>query len=168
MQNKRYIQTSVNNFIHFRDEYLFLLRGTDKKIDAGRLNSIGGKVDPGENYLDAVIRETEEETGILVKPNEIKLIGIVKLEGGYDEDWLMCFFKTEVNSKHLPLGNKTSDGELLWINQQQVLNSGYEIVDDLHYSFEDIVNDSGIFFACAQMDEKEKVKRYKMSKIPEK
>lgn len=164
---KRHIQTSVNNFIHCGDEYLFLLRSKDKKIDAGRLNSIGGKVEPGENYLDAVIRETEEESGIIIKPKDIKLIGIVRLEGGYEDDWLMCFFKTEISSKNLPIGNRTKDGQLLWIKKENVLNGNYEVVDDLHYSFEDIVNNKGIFFACAQIDEKEKVKKYNMNKIPE-
>lgn len=168
MQNKRHIQTSVNNFIHCKDEYLLLLRSADKKIDAGLLNSIGGKVEPGENYLDAVIRETKEETGIIIKPENIQLVGILRLEGGYEEDWLICFFKTEVKNKKIPIGSDTPDGKLLWINKDDVLKGEYEVVGDLHYSFNDIVSNDGTFFACAKIDDNLKVSEYSTSKIPNK
>lgn len=162
----RHIQTSVNNFVHHGDEYLFLLRNKDKKVDPGRLNSIGGKVEPGENYLDCVIRETEEEMGMSISPSEVQFLGVVRLEEGYDEDWVMCFFKTEVKEKHIQHGTKTSDGELLWIHKDKVLNSGYELVDDLYYSFEDIARGDEIFFANAVLNDNQKVEKYSVSKIP--
>lgn len=168
MMSKRHIQTSVNNFIHHKDEYLFLLRAENKKVDAGRLNSIGGKVEPGENYLDCVIRETEEETGIKITPQDIQFLGVVRLEEGYEEDWVMCFFKTEVSSKHVKHGTKTPEGEFLWINKDKVLHSGYELVDDLYYSFEDIIKGDEIFFANAVLNDKQKVEKYSVSKIPRK
>ncbi len=164
----RHIQTSVNNFVHCGDDYLFLLRGKDKKVDAGRLNSIGGKVEPGENYLDAVIRETEEEIGLKIEPSEIEFLGILRLEEGYEEDWVACFFKTEVKTKHIPHGTKTDDGTLLWLHKDTILNSDYELVDDLNYSFEDIVKNDTVFFANALINNKEKVQKYSVSKIPRK
>jgi 8-oxo-dGTP pyrophosphatase MutT (NUDIX family) len=161
----RYIKTSVNNFIHCGDEYLFLLRDKNKKIDAGRLNSVGGKVDPGENFLEAMIRETEEETGIIITPHDTKLVGVVRLEGGYEEDWVMCFFKTEVKDKTLPLGTNTSDGELMWIHKDKVLNSGYELVDDLNIHFLDIANSDDIIFSNIKINAKEKVESHSTMKL---
>lgn len=161
----RQIKTSVNNFIHCGEEYLFLVRDKNKKIDAGRLNSIGGKVEPGENFLDALIRETEEETGYIITSNDVDFLGIVRLEEGYEEDWVMCFYKTEVSKKEIGHGTKTSDGELIWIHKDKVLNSGYELVDDLNYSFKDIMNNDFIFFANAKLNNEEKVEKYSVSKI---
>lgn len=37
---------------------------------AGKLNGIGGKVEPGESIHDAMAREFEEETGLWVPPAE--------------------------------------------------------------------------------------------------
>lgn len=168
MNGRRYTQTSVNNFIHHKDEYLFLLRDLNKRIDGGRLNSIGGKVEIGENYLDAVIRETEEETGIKIKPQDTKLSGILKLEGGYEDDWVACFFKTEVKSKEIPNGMKTKDGTLLWIKKEDVLKSTHELVDDLYYTFPELSEGNSLFFACAKINKEEKVEAFSMTATPRK
>ncbi len=111
--DKREIRTAVTNFLYCEDEYLFLLRNKNKKVDPGRLNGVGGGVEPGENFLDAAIRETEEETGYKVRPEDMKLVGVIRLEEGYPEDWVMCFFKIKVASKNIRLGNETDDGKLL-------------------------------------------------------
>ena len=57
----------------------------------------------------------------------------------------MCFFKITVPSKHIPLGNETNDGKLLWIHKDKVLDSGYELVDDLNYCFKDVVEGKKTF-----------------------
>jgi len=168
MKQKRYTKTSVNNFIHCGDEYLFVKRAADKEVDAGRLNSIGGKLEPGENWLDCVIRETEEEVCLKIKPNDIEFLGMIRLEGGYDEDWIMCFFKTEVKKKHIQDGHISSEGEFVWLNKNKVLESKYELVDDLHYSWDDIINSKNIFFASAQLNEKQKVEKYSVNEIQRK
>ncbi|OGE32001.1 hypothetical protein A2631_02690 [Candidatus Daviesbacteria bacterium RIFCSPHIGHO2_01_FULL_44_29] len=147
----RKVQTSVTNFIHCGDDYLLLKRGTHKKIDPGKVNGIGGRVEPGEDYLSAAIRETKEETGIKVDASQIKFCGVVRLEGFYDEDWVMCFFKISVSSIKLPIGSKTEDGELIWINKDEVLNGELDLVDDIQYCFEEIVNENELFFISAQV-----------------
>lgn len=40
-----------------------LIRKTKPAWQAGKMNGIGGKVEPGENALQAMIREFKEETG---------------------------------------------------------------------------------------------------------
>lgn len=107
------MQTSVTCFLHHGSDYLFIKRNKDKRVDPGRLNGIGGRLEPGENFLDAAIREVKEETGYEVSPEEMKLAGVVKLEGGYQEDWVMCFFKVEVSTKEIPKGTSSEDGELI-------------------------------------------------------
>jgi 8-oxo-dGTP pyrophosphatase MutT (NUDIX family) len=163
----RKVQCSVTNFLYHGDEYLFLHRNPNKRVDANRLNGVGGRVEPGENYLDAAIRETEEETGFKVTSDDITLAGVVKLEGGYDEDWVMCFFKIKVPSKTIPSSHvETKDGKLIWIHKDKVLDTQYELVDDLNYSFKDIIAGDSIFFMTAKLNDDEKVYDVSIAKLP--
>jgi len=152
---------SVTNFLHCGNDYLFIHR-TKKtnKVDGGRLNGIGGKLEKGENFLEAAIRETIEETGYQVTAKDVKLAGVVRMQGGYLDNWMMNFFKIEVSTKEIPLGNENAEGELIWLPADQVLTSGYELVDDLNYCFKDIVKNDIPFFAHAQMTKEEKVKTW--------
>ena len=167
MKDKKYIrkaQCSVTVFLHRGNDYLFLHRGPNKRVDADKLNGIGGRLEPGENYLAAAIRETEEETGFKVSPKDMQLAGVVKTEGGYDEDWVMCFFRAEVSSKKIPRPKK-QDGELIWINKNEVLDNEYELVDDLNYCFKEIVSGGPIFFMTAKVDKHEKIYKVSMNKL---
>jgi 8-oxo-dGTP pyrophosphatase MutT (NUDIX family) len=163
----RYSQFSVTNFLYCGDDYLFLKRAMNKRIDPGRLNGIGGRLEPGENFLEAAIRETKEESGYVIQTQDIKLAGVVKLAGGYAEDWLMCYFKIKVPDKKLPIGQHTDDGELIWLDKDKVLDSEYELVDDLNYCFKDIIAGEGVFFLDCQVNDQEKISRFSFSKLPQ-
>lgn len=49
-----------------------LLRG--KRKDNGLWTCPGGHIEPGEELLDAAVRELWEETGIMVSPADVKII----------------------------------------------------------------------------------------------
>lgn len=160
MKNTQYIrkvQTSVTNFLYCGDCYLFVKRHKNKKVDPGRLNGIGGRLEEGENFLEAAIRETKEETGYQVNLADIDLTGIVKLEGGYTEDWIMCFFKIKISDMNIPFGRNTDEGEFIWLHKDKVLDSSYELVDDLNYCFKDIVEGDKILFLNAKLGEDQKI-----------
>ena len=163
--SNRKVQFSTTVFLHHGDDYLFLRRNANKRVDPGRLNGIGGRVEPKENYVDAAVREAKEETGYRIKPENMELVAVGKLEGGYPEDWIMCFFKAPVGSKEIPNGSKTDDGELIWLNKDKVLDSEYELVDDLNYCFKDIVQGGGIIFFNAQVNSSEKISEISINKL---
>jgi len=167
MKYRRLVQTSVTCFLHHGDDYLFLKRSPTKRVDPGRLNGVGGRLEPGENYLDAAIRETEEETGYKVGIDDVRLSGVVKLEGGYAEDWVMCFFKIKVPDKTIPKGDESDEeGTLVWLNKDKILNSEYELVDDLNYCMQDIINEKELFFITARLDDSQKITVASTSKLP--
>lgn len=52
-----------------------LLRKKKPADQAGKLNGVGGKFEPGENWLSCIIRETEEEAGIPTTATDWTLVG---------------------------------------------------------------------------------------------
>ena len=145
MQNSRKIHLTVNNFIRFENKVLFLQRALDKKWDPGKLNGVGGKVEPGEDFLQANIRETKEETGYELNEKTCKFFGIVRIETA-EEEWIIVMFKSEVNSAEIPNGNQTEDGTFLWLSEEEVNGGKYEFVSDLEGYFREIFNDKSRIF----------------------
>jgi 8-oxo-dGTP pyrophosphatase MutT (NUDIX family) len=164
---RRLVQTSVTCFLYHGDNYLFVKRSLNKRIDPGRLNGVGERLEPSENYLDAAIRETEEEIGYKASVENISLAGIVKLEGGYTEDWVMCFFKIEVPHMNIPIDvDLNEEGEPLWLHKDEILSGEYDLVDDLNYCMQDIINGKERFFITAQLDKNQKITTANVSKLP--
>lgn len=161
----RIVKKSVTCFLYHGDEYLMLKRAPNKRVDPNKLNGVGGKLEPEEDFLTAAIREVEEETGYKTNSQDIKLSGVVVLEGGYTEDWVMCFFKIAVHTKKIPHGSKTDDGEMIWIHKDKILDSDYEVVDDLNYCMQDIINGKKQFFLTAQMNDKDSIFRTSIGRI---
>ncbi len=45
--------------------------------------SVAGHIDAGETFIEAVLRETQEEIGLLLQPDDLKKIGIKLHESSY-------------------------------------------------------------------------------------
>jgi 8-oxo-dGTP pyrophosphatase MutT (NUDIX family) len=155
-QYEKYSQRSVTIFLHHQGKYLFIKRSMTKKIDPGRLNGIGGRCESGEDFVSTAIRETAEESGQIITTDQIRLGGVVTLEGGYPTDWSMCFFIVEANSFEVT-DEETNDSELLWLTPDEIFSGKYELVDDLNYCFKDMISNKGIVFLSAKLDENQKV-----------
>ncbi len=69
--------------INDNNEVLLEKRSKLKKINPGRWGICGGKVDLDETPLDAIIRETHEEIGIILKKDDLKFLCINKSEKAY-------------------------------------------------------------------------------------
>jgi 8-oxo-dGTP diphosphatase len=56
-------------------------------LGSGNIVGLGGKIEPGETALDAIVREIEEESGLVVAPGDLTEMGLVKFAFPYRENW---------------------------------------------------------------------------------
>lgn len=98
----------------------------------------GGHVEPGESFVEAVIREVWEETGLTIeKP---MLCGTKQFQTDNDERYVVCFYKTNRFSGELRSSN---EGKVFWVNRKDL--EQYALVDD----FMDMVK----VFECDDLSE---------------
>lgn len=155
---------SVTCFLKCGHEYLFVHRNKKgNNVDADKLNGIGGKLEHNENFLQCALRETAEETGYKVVADDCQLSAVINMHGGYEDDWLMCFFVIDVPSKKIPIGMENDEGELIWIHQDKLLDTDYKLVDDLRYGWQEIINPDNILFASVEINDKEQVETWNQS-----
>jgi len=66
----------INVYFVTKDKkIIFQKRSLSKKLWPGKLDATaGGHVDSGEDYPEAAIRESEEETGVKIKPEKMRFI----------------------------------------------------------------------------------------------
>lgn len=76
----------VVGFVRDQNSVL-LVRKIKPDWQAGMLNGIGGKIEPGESAADAMVREFDEEVGAIIQPENWRLFAI--LTGG---DYEVHFF----------------------------------------------------------------------------
>ena len=78
----------------------------------------GGHVEPGESFVDSVIREVKEETGLLV--SNIRLCGIkqyVPAEGSDYDRYIVLLYKTSTFSGKL---KASEEGRVFWIERSEL------------------------------------------------
>ena len=83
----------------------------------------GGHVEPGESFVESVIREVREETGLTIE--NPKLCGTKQFQTKKGERYVVFFYKTNRFSGDL----KSSDeGDVFWISKADLPN--YTLCDD--------------------------------------
>ena len=89
----------------------------------------GGHVEPGESFVESVIREVREETGLTIE-NPI-LCGTKQFQTDKGERYVVLFYKTNRFSGEL---RSSDEGQVFWIPRETL--SSYRLSVD----FEDMVH----------------------------
>lgn len=86
-------------------------------IHEGNWIGLGGKIENGESPEECVIREVEEESGLVIKNPELR--GILTFpQFAKDEDWYVFLYTASEFEGELIESN---EGNLKWIDNDQVL-----------------------------------------------
>lgn len=93
------------------------------KKDWQGLTFPGGHVEKEESFVQAVIREIYEETGLTI--SEPKLCGVKQFQTDEDERYIVLLFKTDKFEGTLV---SSEEGEMRWIDRNSLNNC--KLVDD--------------------------------------
>ncbi len=104
----------------------FLVRGDEvllamkkRGFGEGKWNGVGGKVKEGESFLEGALRETEEEIGVSIKPENAKEVGVLYFHWIEKPEWdqeVHVFFASEWD------GEPSESEEMLpqWYKQNSI------------------------------------------------
>ena len=77
----------------------------------------GGHVEPGESFVESVIREVWEETGLTIE--NPKLCGTKQFPTKNGERYVVFFYKTDRFSGTL---HSCEEGEVFWVSKEELKN----------------------------------------------
>lgn len=131
MGKRESVELTVLCLLHRGDELLLQDR---VKQDWQGLAIPGGHVEPGESVVDAVIRETKEETGLTVLQPRLCGIKQFPIAGGR---YLVFLFESDRFEGHL---TSSEEGQMRWIRRGDL--PLYQTVDDLEALLDVMLSDS--------------------------
>ena len=77
----------------------------------------GGHVEPGESFVEAVIREVYEETGLTIEKPE--LCGVKQFPAKNGARYVVFFYKTSRYSGQL---HDSEEGKVFWVSKEDLPN----------------------------------------------
>lgn len=96
---------------------VLLVRQFRHAVGKSLLEIPAGGIDPGEEPIDAVRRELQEETGFL--PQKIEKLGGFYSVPGYGTEYLYCFLATHLRPSRL-VAEDTEDIELVRVARDEI------------------------------------------------
>jgi len=111
-------------FLTHGSEVLFLRGAPDKRLWAGKLNGVGGHVEPGEDILAAAKREILEETGLALA--ELHLRALIHIDGSRALGVLLFVYTGQAPSGSV---HPSREGSLVWCNRHSLPKA--DLVEDL-------------------------------------
>jgi len=86
MHKKRHQNIPSSYLVLIKDGKVLLLRRFNTGFEDGKYGLAAGHVDKGETFTQCIIRETEEEAGLLLKPEDLKVVHVMHRNSGANEN----------------------------------------------------------------------------------
>lgn len=102
--------------IIFNNNNKILLGKRKGSHGAGLWGLPGGHIELGEDFHDTCVRETDEETGLVISPKDLEPVGFTN-DDFRDEGlhYVTLFFRTKLKGKQVPVNKEPSKcEELKW------------------------------------------------------
>lgn len=95
------VHNTETNTVVLVKQFRYAIAG---KVKEPILELVAGKIDEGEQPLDAAIREAREECGYRIRPDQIRLVSSFFVSPGYTSEKFYLFHATVTNADRLSAG----------------------------------------------------------------
>ena len=101
-----------------KDNQILLLRRFNTGYEDGNYSMIAGHVEPNETFTQCIIREAEEEAGILLKPEDLEVVHVMHRNSGtsYDNERVDVFFTAKKWSGQITNKEPHKCDDLSWFD----------------------------------------------------
>ncbi len=133
-------------YIVHQNKLLMFKRSETKEKFPGFWSIPGGHIDEGEEPLASAIREVKEETGVTIKPNEIKL-KVVAFHHHLDRQEIYIAFSFYIELSEEPkIKPAVTEGEAHWVEINKAKNLE-NVFQPVKYYFDHVLNNKpGIIY----------------------
>ena len=112
------IPRSLTIVFNKNKDKILLIKGQPKKVHwADTYNALGGHIEADENIHSSALREVEEESGISLKKDELRLAGLVHVKDYNDDYAVMFLFMATIGSTKL---KSSGEGKVEWVEVNQL------------------------------------------------
>ncbi len=107
-------------YIRRGDDMLFILKGRDD-MNTGKYLGVGGHMEIGESPVDCILREIEEETGIVSSElKDLKMRSVITFINPKYGDEYIHLFEAEYIGSEDPALRTCDEGEFKWVNIRDI------------------------------------------------
>lgn len=86
MTTKKHQNIPASYLTLFKDNQILLSKRFNTGYEDGNYSMVAGHVDPAETFTQCIVREAEEEAGILLKPEDLQVVHVMHRNSGTAEN----------------------------------------------------------------------------------
>jgi 8-oxo-dGTP diphosphatase len=122
--NGSVLRVAAKAFIRNHGRFLLLREGAADGTQIGKYQIPGGMIEPGESYMEGLLREVKEETGLSVRPIiPIMVDGWMPTIEGVKHQIVAIFYLCDTDSEDVKLSHEHND--FVWVSPAEL--SSYEV-----------------------------------------
>jgi len=99
-----------------KDNKILLQRRFNTGYEDGKYSLPAGHVDAGESFTKTVVRESKEEAGVIVKPEDLKVAHIMHRNAGVGNERVDVFFTAEKWAGDIEIKEPEKCDDLSWFD----------------------------------------------------
>lgn len=119
MQEEKYTTKVTVGLILIKEDKILLIKRKNTGYMDGMYAFVAGHVEKGESLKQSMIREANEEAGILLDEKDIEFVCAIR-DGKRDDEYINFYFKADKYSGKVRIAEKEKCEEIIWVNINEI------------------------------------------------